>query len=198
MKKKDILPLAVLAVIVLPATVHLLRKPEPEPVAEPVILAPPKLEAKPANAQEWFSLLRPRCTPADARLATDLNPPPPGVDGVGFKAACLGLARQLPSARALLLSLPDSDRLEGAARVYDVAQQVAAEGQHDVAGPLMELVLEFWPNHYMALYEAGAARFATGDLVAAQDFLGRFLEVYVQEDDLAANARRMMGGMAER
>jgi hypothetical protein len=50
----------------------------------------------------------------------------------------------------------------------------------------------------MALYEAGAARFASGDLAAAQGFLGRFLDVYVGDDDLVANAHRMMADTAQR
>lgn len=198
MKRKEILPLAVLALIVGPATVTLLRKPKPEPAPEPVLLAAPQVVPRAATAPEWFAQVRPRCTPADVRLATDLNPPPSGAEGLGYKAACFGLARQIPSARSLLLSLPEAERVRGATVVYDVAQQLAAEGRHDVAGPLMELVLEFWPDHHLALYEAGNARYLSGDVLGAQDFLARFLTVYPTQDDLTANARRMMERMAER
>lgn len=198
MKRKDLLPLTVLALIVGPATVRLFWKPKPEPAPEPVFLEAPKVVPRAATAPDWFAEVRPRCTPADVRLATDLNPPPAGVEGVGYKAACFGIARQIPTARSLLLSLPEGDRIPAATVVYEVAEALASEGRHDVAGPLMELVLEFWPDHYMALYEAGTARFVTGDGPGAHGLLARFLEVYRDEDTLTANARNMMERMAER
>jgi hypothetical protein len=79
-----------------------------------------------------------------------------------------------------------------------VAEDLATRGKHDAAGPLMELVLEFWPNHYLALYEAGSTRFASGDWAGAQNYLARFLETDEGNDDLVANARRMIGAYAER
>jgi hypothetical protein len=62
----------------------------------------------------------------------------------------------------------------------------------------MELVLEFWPDHYKALYGAGAARYAAGDQTGAETYLARFLEVYEGADDLSSNAMRMISHMAER
>lgn len=198
MKSREILPLALAAVILVPATAELLRKPPPPPPVEEVRPPEPTPRPRPSFPQDWFSSVRPRCTPSDFRLVTDLNPPLPGVEGTGYKAACYALARQIPSARALLLSLPEEDRVQGASKVYEVGQGLAGAERHDAAGPLLELVLEFWPNHSMALYQAGTARFVTGDAEGAQDLLGRFLEVYTTEDGLTANARRMMGGLAER
>ncbi len=40
----------------------------------------------------------------------------------------------------------------------------------------MELVVKFWPSHYMALYHAGAARFEAGDAARAERYLPRFLQ----------------------
>ena len=196
--KANVLPFLAAAGILSPIPVSLVRR-EPPPPPAPVVQAPePRLVVPETDPDAWFATIRPHCTPAEVTLATDLNRPPEGVEGLGYKAACFALARQVPKARALLLSLPDDDRVRGAALVYDVAQRLAAEGRHDTAGPMMELVLEFWPNHYLALYEAGTARYTTGDLTGAQEYLGRFLEVYVGDEDLVANAHRMMGSMAER
>lgn len=198
MKPKETLPLALLALVLGPATVHLLREPPAPPPVEVALVQSPVQPRRVASPEEWFQGIRRRCTPGDVRLATDLNPPPPGVEGVGYKAACYALARQTASARALLLGLPEEARAQGASRVYEVGQALAAEGRHDLAGPLMELVLEFWPNHDLALYHAGSSRFATGDPVAAHGFLGKFLDLHGQEDDLTADARRMMEGSARR
>ena len=40
----------------------------------------------------------------------------------------------------------------------------------------MELVVEFWPNHYMALYHAGAAAYERGEYERAEEYLLAFLE----------------------
>jgi len=200
MKKltSQILPLIALAVIVSPlATSRLQREEAPRP--DPVVRLPDPTPVKPVTDPEtWFEVIQPHCTPSEVTLATDLNRPPEGVEGTGYKAACFALARAVPRARALLLGLPQEDRIRGASLVYEVAQGLAADGRHDSAGPLMELVLEFWPNHYLALYEAGRARFASGDFDVAQGYLGRFLEVYFGHDELVANANRVIGDMAQR
>lgn len=193
----QILPLAALAVIASPLVTSLLEPEEaPEPVQvvhapEPVLVLP---ETDPGT---WFEKIRPHCTPAEVALFTDLNRPPEGVEGTGYKAACFALARSIPRARAMLLALPADDRLRGASLVFDVAQRLATEGKYDTAGPIMELVLEFWPNHYQALHAAGTARFMSGDFAGAQLFLGRFREVYVGNDDLVHSANRMLGDTAQ-
>ena len=58
--------------------------------------------------------------------------------------------------------------------------------------PLMELVVEFWPNHYQALYHAGAAAFERGELELASDYLERFLVEYAMEDGWRSNALAML------
>jgi hypothetical protein len=65
-------------------------------------------------------------------------------------------------------------------------------GDDGSAGPIMELVVEFWPNNYMALYHAGAARYALGDLAAAEPHLREFLVLYRQDDGWTASARGML------
>jgi hypothetical protein len=56
----------------------------------------------------------------------------------------------------------------------------------------MELVVEFWPNHYMALYHAGAAAFERSELDKAEDYLTRFLAEYDVEDGWHSSARGML------
>ncbi|HIF22582.1 MAG TPA: hypothetical protein EYQ27_11915 [Gemmatimonadetes bacterium] len=51
--------------------------------------------------------------------------------------------------------------------VLGVGHPAADAGDDVAAGPLMELVVEFWPSHYMALYHAGAPRFEAGDTARA-------------------------------
>jgi hypothetical protein len=56
----------------------------------------------------------------------------------------------------------------------------------------MELVVEFWPNHYMALYHAGAAAFERGELEKAEGYLTRFLAEYDVEDGWRSSALGML------
>lgn len=193
----QILPLVALAVIASPVVTAIFEPDEPpEPVR--IVRAPDPAPIRPeTDPGTWFEKIRPHCTPAEATLFTDLNPPPEGVEGTGYKAACLALAQSVPRARALLLALPAEVRLQGASMVFDVAQGLSTQGRYDRAGPLMELVLEFWPNHYQALYAAGTARFMSGDPAGAQLFLGRFREVYLGDDSLVHSAKLMLGDTAQ-
>jgi hypothetical protein len=196
----NMLALIAFAVIISPIAASVLKRDKaPAPAPAPEVRRPdPKPVRAATDPAAWFAGIRSRCTPADVTLATDLNRPPHGVDGTGYEAACFALARNTAKARAILLGLPENDRLRGASLVYEVAEGLAGGGRHDAAGPLMELVLEFWPNHYLALYEAGRARYASGDLSGAQVFLARFLQEDQADDEMVANANRMMGAMAER
>jgi len=47
----------------------------------------------------------------------------------------------MSKARALIVGLPEGDRLEAASVVFNVAQAMVERGQEMPAGPLMELVL---------------------------------------------------------
>ena len=42
----------------------------------------------------------------------------------------------------------------------------------------MELVLEYWPNQYMALYHAGMSEYALGQPGLARQHLTSFLQYY--------------------
>jgi outer membrane protein assembly factor BamD (BamD/ComL family) len=61
----------------------------------------------------------------------------------------------------------------------------------------MELVVEFWPNHYMALYHAGAARYDRGDYPAARGYLARFLQQYHVQDGWTNSALVMLRKMGD-
>lgn len=188
-----------LLVIGMGPKVHGMLQRKEKPVVMAVAERPnPVLPRPPATPREWYDRIRPDCTPANVRLSVDLHRPPEGTEGVGYEAACFAVASDVPKARALILGLPENDRLQAASVVFDVAQAMVGQGQETAAGPLMELVVEFWPNHYVALYEAGVTRYAEGDYTHARIYLNRFLAVYAQRDDRSDRARRMVQEMAEK
>jgi len=146
----------------------------------------------PVTAAAWFSDMRPQCSYDAVTLATDLRRPPDSTEGRGYEAACFAMAGRINKARALLLGLDHDARAEGAGLVFDVASELASE-EHPAAGPLFELVVEFWPNHHLALHQAGILRYARGDAAGGRSYLVRFLEAYPEDDSLAGTARSVLG-----
>lgn len=197
MKRREILPVALLVLILGPPTLKLVGKRSAPQVVQAVRAPVPPPPEPPATPRAWFDEVRARCTPQDVRLATDLNRPPAGVEGTGYKAACYALAGQIPEARSLLLGLSETDRPAGVASVWDVTEGLASQARHDLAGPLAELVLEFWPDRDLVLYEAGMGRWAAGDHVGARRFLERFLATHGGDDDRTESARRLVGMVDE-
>jgi tetratricopeptide (TPR) repeat protein len=109
-----------------------------------------------------------------------------------YKAACYALAGRTAHARETIQSLPPGLRYQAAGVVFDAGHPAADAGDDIAAGPLMELVVEYWPNHYMALYHAGAARFELGDHDLAKEYLERFLVEYRPDDMWSQRARSML------
>ena len=73
-------------------------------------------------------------------------------------------------------------------QVVALGRDIADAGDDRSAGPIMALVVEFWPTHYMALYHAGASEAALGSNAAAREHLARFLELYHENDGWRSNA----------
>jgi len=60
----------------------------------------------------------------------------------------------------------------------------------------MEMVIEYWPNHYMALYHAGVAEYGLGQGDLARTHLESFLQYYRQDDGWTRNAREILKQLA--
>ena len=140
----------------------------------------------------WFQAMRPFCNPVEVATHHRRNPAPEGMQGTAYSAACFALAGDVDTARELILGLKGDDQWRAAGVVFNVGHPVADAGDDLAAAPIMELVVEFWPNHYMALYHAGAARFELGDHHAATEYLTRFLEHYDHDDWWVKNANEML------
>jgi hypothetical protein len=90
------------------------------------------------------------------------------------------------------MTLPAADRWRAAGLVFDIGHPIADMGDDQSAGPIMELVVEFWPNHYQALYHAGASNYALGRRDQARGYLQEFLSYYHIDDGFTRNARSML------
>jgi hypothetical protein len=78
-----------------------------------------------------------------------------------------------------------------------VAHPVADAGDDRSAGPIMELVVDYWPNHYMALYHAGMAEYMLGQRDLARHSLQEFLKYYHESDGFTSNARTVLSRLSE-
>ena len=149
-------------------------------------------EVDPTDAAAWFRSMKPYCNPVEVATQVTRSPAPRSADGTAYEAACFALAGRIDSARERILQLPEAQRWNAAGVVFNVGHPVADAGDDLAAGPIMGLVVEFWPNHYMALYHAGAARYALGDYGWAHKYLVSFLEYYDPDDGWRRNAVSMI------
>jgi hypothetical protein len=169
--------------------------PRIEPL-EPHVASPALTPEAPGDARGWFASVKPFCNVVEVETALRQSRPPAGDwQGPAYEAACLALAGKVDRARGVIGGLPADQRARAAGIVFEVAHPVADAGDDKSAGPIMAMVVEFWPNHYMALYHAGASEFALGDRTLARKHLEAFLVHYAAEDGWRSNAKRLLAEM---
>jgi hypothetical protein len=145
-----------------------------------------------ADASVWFRRVRPYCNSVEVDVVLRNTPAPASLQGQGFRAACLALAGRIGDARRVIDALPKESRARAAGIVFEVGHPVADAGDDRAAGPIMELVIDYWPDHYMALYHAGMAEYMLGQHALARRNLEAFLEIYKAGDGWVTNAREVL------
>jgi len=165
----------------------------PIAIVEPAVVPGPA----PTDAAGWFVYVRQFCNPVDVDTRMRLEPPPATNEGAMYEAACFALAHRIDRARQIIEGLPADLRAQGAGVVFEAGHPAADAGDDVAAGPLMELVVDYWPNHYMALYHAGAARYDLGDYAIARKYLESFMVEYGTEDGWRSSARGMLERITE-
>ncbi|MGH2899003.1 MAG: hypothetical protein ACRDMZ_10050 [Solirubrobacteraceae bacterium] len=125
------------------------------------------------------------------------NPPPATVDGAGYHAACLALAGRIDDARRAIDALGEQDRQRAANIVFEIGHPVADAGDDRSAGPIMELVVDYVPGHFMALYHAGMAEYMLGQRDLAKRNLTEFLRFYPPKDGWRSNAEDVLRRLAD-
>ena len=137
----------------------------------------------------WFRTLKPYCNAVEVDVRVRFTPPPQTSDGAGYAAACFALAGKIDRARAIIEAMPAGDRSAAASVLFNVAHPVADAGDDRASGPMMQLVLEYWPNNYMALYHAGMSEYALGQTTFAEKHLRAFLSMYNAADGFTSAAQ---------
>jgi len=139
-------------------------------------------------AVAWFQTMKPYCNGVEVEVHLRYTPAPKTLEGSGYEAACWALAGKIDRARVVLDAVPESHRYQAVGIVFNVAHPVADAGDDRAAGPIMEMVVDYWPNHYMALYHAGMSEYALEQMDVARTHLKSFLQYYAQEDGWRRNA----------
>jgi hypothetical protein len=153
----------------------------------------------PASAgAAWFSSVKPYCNPLEVEVHLRQSPPPGGVDGAGFAAACWAVAGKIDRAKATIDALPAEDRQHAASIVFGIGHPIADMGDDLSAGPIMELVVEYQPQNYMALYHAGMSYHALGRKELARRHLIEFLRLYNVNDGWKTNAENVLRQLSEK
>jgi cytochrome c-type biogenesis protein CcmH/NrfG len=134
-------------------------------------------------AAAWFDSARPHCNSVEAEAYLRSHPAPAEAPaGVGYTAACYALAHRIDDARSVLVSADPGIRALAVRTVFEVVHPVADAGDDVAAGPVMELVVEFWPDNYMAVFHAGMAAYEKEDDERALRHLERFMTMYRNDD----------------
>lgn len=162
-----------------------------QPAPGPTPVTPPAPQT--AGGAGWFQQMKPFCNAVEVETMMRQTPPPAGTDGAGYGAACYALAGRIDQARRLIADLPAGNRGTASATVFEIGHPVADAGDDRSAGPIMELVIEFWPDNYMALYHAGMSEYALGQPELSATHLRRFLELYKNEDGWRSNGIDVLG-----
>jgi hypothetical protein len=146
-----------------------------------------------SDAAQWFRRVKPYCNSVEVATLQQSSPAPATVEGAGYKAACLALAGKTDDARRVIDGVPQANRAQAVGIVFDVGHPVADAGDDRSAGPIMELVVDYWPEHYMALYHAGMAEYMLGQRDLAKHNLTEFLRFYHEKDGWTSNANEVLG-----
>src|SRR5262245_24535681 len=169
-------------------------------IAPPVLDAPRAFPAKPRAAVDGESQPamrgQPRALPSGCtQLEVEQTIRAPSLTDVD-RAVCLAVAGKIDRARAMLVAMSSAVRTEAIARVFELAHPIADRGDDASAGPIMGLVVEFWPGNYMAVFHAGMAEFALGHDDVAGPHLEHFLTMYTPRDVWRQRAEQALAAIA--
>jgi hypothetical protein len=140
------------------------------------------------GAGEWFAQVKPFCNAVEVEVRQQQMPPPSGVEGAGYSAACYALAGKIERARTVIDALAAGERAQAASIVFNIGHPVADAGDDQSAGPIMRLVVSYQPDNYMALYHAGMSEYILGQMDFARMHLRKFLDLYHDPDGYRSNA----------
>ncbi|MDJ0634963.1 MAG: protein kinase [Xenococcaceae cyanobacterium MO_188.B29] len=150
-------------------------------------------QSKLSSEQQWFNRIKPSCNSLEIVTAMAKTTYPRTPTGIGYAASCYALAGRLDLADELIQELSPNLRVYAAQVVFNIGHPVADAGDDRSAGKIMNLVLKYWPENYMALYHAGMSAYVLGEYAQATMHLKDFLDVYQRNDGWTNKAKLALG-----
>ncbi len=149
------------------------------------------------NEQQWFNQIKPSCNSVEVVTAMQRVDYPKTPQGIGYAASCYALAGRIDLADRTIQQVPQGYQGQAAAVVFNIGHPVADAGDDKSAGPIMDLVVKYWPENYMATYHAGMSHYILGEYPQAKKQLQAFLQVYHQPDGWTAKAKSALNRMSQ-
>jgi tetratricopeptide (TPR) repeat protein len=150
-------------------------------------------EPQSSSAEEqWFQNIKSRCNSVEVVIAMRDRSYPQTSVGVGYGASCYALAGRLDLADQAIQKLPPNSRPYAAEVLFNIGHPVADLGDDRSAGPIMDLVVRYWPENYMALYHAGMSAYVLQDYPKATTHLEDFLRIYQNQDGWTTRAKEAL------
>jgi len=156
------------------------------------VLSNPLLTYVTQDQNTWFESIKPYCNPVEVGMAFKRMPAPQDNTSQAYAAACYALAGKIEKAHKKIDEFPKNKQAWAANIVFNVAHPIADMGDDESAGPIMQLVVYYYPNHYMALYHAGISLYATGHTIDAEKHLTNFLTLYKNNDGWRKRAESVL------
>ncbi len=151
-----------------------------------------------SQERAWFQNIKSRCNALEVTVAFKNSPPHPDTpQGVGYAASCYALAGKINRADELIQPLSPEESYYAAAVVFAIGHPIADAGDDESAGGIMELVLRYWPNNFMARYHAGMSAYVLGDYPKAEAHLLQFLVEYRRSDSWTNKAKSALTRMEQ-
>lgn len=139
--------------------------------------------------RQWFEGIKPNCNSLEVVTVMARTSYPQTPQGIGYAASCYALAGRIDLAKEAIDRLPPNLRVYAAEVVFNIGHPVADAGDDKSAGAIMDLVLAYWPQNYMALYHAGMSAYVLGEYTQAEDRLQEFLRIYQRQDGWTNKAK---------
>ncbi|WP_035799124.1 serine/threonine protein kinase [Crocosphaera chwakensis] len=148
-----------------------------------------------SKEQVWYKKIKPHCNTVEVMTMMQKIPYPNTMQGIGYAAGCYALAGKIKEADKLIQNLPLQEQYTAAGIVFGIGHPVADAGDDKSAGPIMELVVKYQPNNFMAVYHAGMSEYVLGDYESSKTYLTQFLDLYQREDGWRNNAIEVLNRM---
>jgi tetratricopeptide (TPR) repeat protein len=140
--------------------------------------------------QQWFNTIKPRCNAVEITVTMAQTSYLKTPTGIGYAASCYALAEKIDLADKVIQELPPHLRVDAVEVVFNVVYPIADAGDDLSAGKMMDLVLKYWSNNYMALYHAGMSAYVLEEYPKAQQHLQKFIRIY-QTNDVWTNKAQL-------